>query len=171
MMNEIWKRSTIVDRIEVSNLGNVRNFKDKSVRYSYIHSRGYVHLRFKVNGKRKEVKVHRLVAQEFCDKPDGCGVVNHINAIKHDNRAINLEWTTQLENMRHAHNLGLVPVLAGEANGRAVLNEELVHLICKEYELGHMPKYVIEKFGITRNQAVKIKCKTSWKHITLQYKY
>lgn len=171
MVKEIWKRSTLVSRFEVSNLGNVRYFESKKPKHVYKHSRGYIHLQYKVNGKKKEVKVHRLVATEFCKKLAGCNTVNHINGIKHDNNADNLEWVTQLENMRHAWDNGLIPKLKGELNGRAVLNEGLVHLICKDYQNGVRPKDVIDKYNITRNQAIKIKSKLTWKHITTQYNY
>lgn len=171
MVKEIWKRSTLVERLEVSNLGNVRNFKDKTSRYTYTHSRGYVHLKYKVNGKSKDVKVHRLIATEFCYKPEGCDVVNHLDGNKANNAADNLEWTTQLENMRHAWKNGLVPSLVGESNGRAVLNEELVHMICRDYEIGVPPKTIISRYKITRNQAIKIKSRLTWKHVTQQYNY
>jgi len=51
--------------------------------------------------------LHRLVAEHFLPKPEGCDYVNHINGDRHDNRAANLEWVTQSENMKHAYRTGL----------------------------------------------------------------
>jgi hypothetical protein len=36
-------------------------------------------------------------------------VINHINGIKLDNRATNLEYVTNMENVRHAILTGLIP--------------------------------------------------------------
>lgn len=58
-------------------------------------------------GKYRTVKVHRLVANAFIDNPNDLPQVNHINGIKTDNRASNLEWVTNLENATHAIKNGL----------------------------------------------------------------
>jgi hypothetical protein len=54
------------------------------------------------DGARFTRKVHRLVAMTFIPNPNGCRVVNHLNGDKLDNRATNLEWCTQKQNMKHA---------------------------------------------------------------------
>lgn len=52
--------------------------------------------------------IHRLVAEAFLDRPDGCDQVNHKSGDKSDNSAANLEWVTQSQNMVHAvHALGV----------------------------------------------------------------
>lgn len=170
-MKEEWKISSSWPRCEVSNLGRIRNTQTKKSYYTRVGKHGYEEVQFKVNGKRKTVKVHRLVAEMFCNKSSENLVVNHVDGDKTNNTSTNLEWVTQLENVRHARDSGLTPSLKGELNGRAVLNEELVHCICKDYQDGLSPSVVIKKYRITRNQAIKIKSRLTWSHITSQYKY
>lgn len=47
--------------------------------------------------------LHRVVAQCWCDKPEGSDHVHHKNHNKSDNRASNLEWVTPLRHMNEFH--------------------------------------------------------------------
>ena len=58
-------------------------------------------------GEKKLSYVHQLVARAFLLSING--ELNHKNGIKGDNRAINLEWVSEGENIAHSVNLGLSP--------------------------------------------------------------
>ena len=68
---------------------------------------GYLEVSFWVNNKGKHKRVHRLVADAFCEKRAECEEVNHKDGNKLNNAADNLEWCTKSENMIHAYKLGL----------------------------------------------------------------
>ena len=57
---------------------------------------------------KKSLRVHRIVAELFCENPNNYDIVNHINGNKLDNRASNLEWTTIYLNAQHASQNGLI---------------------------------------------------------------
>lgn len=57
--------------------------------------------------KRKNLKIHRLVALNFIDNPLSKPFVNHIDGDKLNNDIRNLEWCTPLENTTHAIENGL----------------------------------------------------------------
>lgn len=73
-----------------------------------LDRRGYPTVCLFREQKQHVVRVHRLVAESWISKAPGDGSeVNHINGIKHDCRAVNLEWCTRSENLRHAYATGL----------------------------------------------------------------
>lgn len=69
---------------------------------------GYYVVNLYINKKPHRSKVHRLVAASFVSNPHNYNCVNHINGIKTDNRAENLEWCTSAHNVRHAFSIGLM---------------------------------------------------------------
>lgn len=86
----------------VSNLGNVRNDKTGRILKPGNSGDGYLLVVLYKNGEHKTCKIHRLVAQAFIPNPLGLPQVNHINEIKSDNRAENLEWCTKQYNIEYS---------------------------------------------------------------------
>lgn len=121
-----------------------------------------------VNGTWKAL--HRFVAEAFCHKPKGCNEVNHINGIKSDNRAENLEWTTHKENMQHAVRTGLWKSYHSEKAYRAKLLNKDVIAVCKHIANGGTWKSLKDKSEyLTKDIFYNIKFKRSWTSISKDY--
>lgn len=57
-------------------------------------------------GVYKSHSIHRLLAKAFIPNPKNLPCINHINAIRNDNRLENLEWCTWSHNNREAYRTG-----------------------------------------------------------------
>lgn len=78
---------------------------------------GYPSFIIRLNGKRKTVRVHRVLAETFMPIKDSQQMqVNHIDGDKTNNVVTNLEWVTPSENQLHAIKRGLKRRLCGENN-------------------------------------------------------
>ena len=53
------------------------------------------------DGKRHNVRLHRIIAEAFIPNPDNKPCIDHINTIITDNRIENLRWCSQKENMNN----------------------------------------------------------------------
>lgn len=118
---EIWKDIEGYEGFyQVSNLGRVKSLarifysgRNKSVEQVYpekpigiqAYKSGYLYVVLCINAVAKKFKVHRLVAVAFVPNPDGKPHIDHINAVRNDNRAVNLRWCTQSENQHNPHTL------------------------------------------------------------------
>lgn len=107
------------DSYQVSNLGRVRSktrkrpfgrgfktYKGRLLKQS-TDKDGYKKINLSKNGKKKRFFVHRLVAKAFIKNSNNYPVINHIDGIKDNNQADNLEWVTISENTKHAFDIGL----------------------------------------------------------------
>lgn len=87
--------------VEVSNLGKVRNKKNKREYKQTLSCWGYPRVHLNLRGKNKNVVVHRLVASAFVENKNSFPQVNHIDGDKTNNDYLNLEWCTASQNSRH----------------------------------------------------------------------
>lgn len=102
---EIWKDVPGYEGLyRVSDQGRVYSVRNEIV-LKPVNSVGYCVVTLSDHGKAKLAKVHRLVAMAFIPNPENKPTVNHINEIKTDNRACNLEWATVAEQNAHGTRL------------------------------------------------------------------
>lgn len=108
-MEEIWKdHPKFNGMVKISNQGRFMSFyryKNGKIITTFDIDKKFGYMRVKINKHR--YSSHRLIAEVFVPNPENKREVNHINGIKTDNRAENLEWVTHSENMKHAYNAGL----------------------------------------------------------------
>lgn len=109
----------------VDALGRVWSIKSRKFLKTFINKGGYSVISLKGGEKRKTIRVHQLVMIAFVGRLPKQYEINHINAIKTDNRLINLEYCTHAQNMAHAAKLGLMtgPKIGGEGSIRDQMRE------------------------------------------------
>lgn len=117
--DEIWKSIDWIDGMipiyAVSNLGRIKRIAHEHRNIlGVVHRRkemvitpsdngnGYKIISVYICGKRKNLYVHRLVAQAFLENPEGKPEVNHKDYDRGNNNVINLEWCTDRENANYS---------------------------------------------------------------------
>lgn len=150
----------------VSNYGNIISLISNQLLTKH-NSRGYenVTLRSSNNKQRKDIKlrVHRLVAWEFCegyDPDNGCDIINHIDRNRSNNRADNLEWCTSSHNNLHT---GLNENYYSVQRG--IPKEDAIK-ICEMYAEGHTPPEVFHWYTGNENT-----CSNESLYVTLKNIY
>jgi hypothetical protein len=164
-MREIWKSIEGYEGIyQVSNMGNVRS-KDRLVyndgNKSFCKTKGkilkpnkdtggylYVGLHDKKNKKTSSVKVHRLVALNFCQGYRKGQEVNHIDGVRHNNVYSNLEWVNRSQNIRDTYKRGRNT--NGEKNNASKLKNEYIGIIASLYDSGVLQSIIALAFGVSQ---------------------
>lgn len=116
-MTEIWADVNGYEGLyQISNFGNVYSLprqvkQGKHGKYRAAggelltatdNGNGYLIVSLRCNNRRKNHYVHRLVAEHFVPNITDGYCVNHKDYDTRNNRADNLEWCTQRENVRYS---------------------------------------------------------------------
>lgn len=162
-MKEIWKDIDGYNGVyKVSNTGRVYSTVHNRCKKQTLSKRGYYCVDLWKGNKRKNVKVHRLIAIHFISNPEKLPMVNHINGCKTDNKIENLEWIDNKGNIIHAINLGLKKDL-----GEKHWNNKLTEVDVKDILLNTTDTHqnIAHKFGVCRGTITAIKNRKRWKRV------
>lgn len=170
-MNEEWKGLVYqgIDygwRFDCSNFGRIRSHITNHIYKPHPGGIGYLQICTSINGIRKNIKVHKAVAESFIPNPNNYPVINHKNGNKMDNRVENLEWCTYSFNGKEAYRLGLKSVrpkqFLGEANGMSKLNKQQV-LEIRSSSLSQVE--LAKKYNVSPGLIWQIKHDKIWRQI------
>jgi len=96
------------------------------------------------------VLIHKLIAFAFIGpRPIGF-TINHVDGVKTNNAASNLEYVTQQDNIRHAWRCGLAVARPGEKHSAAKLSDAQVHEIMRLLAVGKSQQQIATQFGVSR---------------------
>lgn len=94
-------------------------------------------------GSQVKVRVHRLVAWEFCEgynPEEGCDIVNHKDSNRRNNYVDNLEWCTTSYNNKHTG------MNEDYYSSQRNIDKDDVIKICELFVEGYTPKEVFTQF-------------------------
>ncbi|QKF94359.1 HNH endonuclease with NUMOD4 motif and intron encoded nuclease repeat [Fadolivirus algeromassiliense] len=86
----------------ISDIGKIINKNTNQILSTYISGRGYPAVSLTKNGKKKNIYVHKLVAEHFVpnSNPKENTIVDHIDNNKLNYHYINLRWVTPQQNSK-----------------------------------------------------------------------
>ena len=147
-MEEIWRDiKGFEGKYMVSNLGRVKSLnynktgKEKIMK-GVPDGYGYFQLSLCKEGKVKNCRINRLVAQAFIPNPDNLPEVNHKDKIRTNNRVDNLEWCTTQYNVEYSRAKAVIGInkvsglilefpSANEAKRQTGINQSNIIQCCK----------------------------------------
>jgi hypothetical protein len=131
--------------------------------------KGYYQLTLSKNGKNQNARVHTLVAKAFlppCPGVHGCGcdeyTIDHINEVKTDNNASNLQWLLSKDNILKGNRPEKKISAKGESVESSVLTEQDILKIRKDYR--PIDAIAIE-YSVSSYCIYAIIYKETWKHL------
>lgn len=125
--------------------------------------RGYISVTLYRDGKRRNWKVHQLVATAFIGpRPPGYET-RHGPGGRRDNRLVNLSYGTPAENNRDRIRDGTTN--RGAANGQAKLTSENVIEIRRRHATGESQTALAREFGVTQQGVFDVVRRRRWRHI------
>lgn len=104
-----------IGRWITDSLNHTRFVSEKLIKGSYDED-GYIHVTLTKGGIGETKRINILVGKTFIPNPNNYPVTNHKNAIRDDNRAVNLEWGTVGYNNNYKYDVMGYKFPKGEEN-------------------------------------------------------
>jgi len=142
-------------------INHIREWEVKS----FDAGKGYLQVILRVNKKSVHFYVHRMVAEVYCDKPEGKDEVNHIDGNKSNNYYKNLEWCTRSENCLHGFENGLIPSGGDRWNGKFTPTD--VRSMRALFRMGVRNRRLTKLFDCTAGTISMITSGKRYKHIQI----
>ena len=116
-MVEVWRDIKGYEgQYQISNLGRVKSLqrwsgtqfynREKLLNLHINKKNGYVYVWLSKNGKGKNIRVHRLVAEAFIENLNNYTDINHKDCDRTNNNVENLEWCTRSYNIKYSFEKG-----------------------------------------------------------------
>jgi hypothetical protein len=145
-------------RYSASRGGKIFSNKCRRFMKPYPTEQGYLMLNLFTDNGRKTTYVHRLIAATFIPNRKGLNEVNHLNAIKADNRASNLEWSDRIHNVEHAIRRGLQKAMSAK-------DVRSIRRLHQSRKRGFGYRALAKRFGVSRHVVRDIIIGKTRKHI------
>ncbi|WP_181264165.1 HNH endonuclease [Pseudomonas aeruginosa] len=168
---EKWGKVSVNEMYLVSSLGRIKSLRKGRILNNSPRVNGYISVSLTFDdGSKKRFYVHRLVAEAFCGGVPKGMVVNHLNFIRNDNRAANLEVVAPYQNILYSKAAGRyadagrnTPV--GEKSPCSKLNEADVREIRERFSAGASKASLAIEYGVVQQQICNIVQRISWRHV------
>lgn len=151
MEAEEWRNVIGYDNYMVSNMGRVRNNKGLVLKPGINSKSGYYYVMLSNKGKKKNMKVHILVATAFIPNPDNFPEVNHKDCNRLNCCIDNLEWMTQLENNQSKNKSGNIGYITKTGSGY----QASITLYKIKYSYYNKDKKKVEEWLEERREEIK----------------
>ena len=168
-MKEEWRTIPTFEKYEASNFGRVRNKRTKQILSPNTNKKGYRHVfLFRKNKRdRHTIGVHRAVALAWIPTEDFSMTVNHKDENKNNNCVENLEWLSNLDNVRYSQGkkvickeTGVIYESISKAAKETGISFATIKRSCESnYERTKRIKYTFEYFEVTKSEN-KFVCRT-----------
>lgn len=175
--SEEWRDIPSFTGYQVSDLGRVRSFRDKSgwgigeswhLIKAYPSRKGYLWVDLR-NGSNNRFRryVHRLVLETFVGPcPDGMEARHTLNNNRADNRLANLVWGTRLENSSDCLKHG-TRVMGHDCHASKLTTDDITNLF-KLRNDGMTLMALAKHFGVRYETVWKICNRKMWKGLPLE---
>jgi hypothetical protein len=161
MCEVIWKEVPGMIGYSASSQGDIKQ-NGKMLKLT-TGSGGYVSVY--IRNERKTIGAHRIICKTFHINEENKPCVNHINAIRNDNRAINLEWCTHKENIIHGVKMGNVK----PPGCKKIINTQTGEVYKSLSEACRKLNLFVSHLSVSLNKNIGQKQKKKYKHLKFHY--